>query len=409
MGPKLQKGADLGQRPNAAAANPCACGSGNGFSSRTDRRQSGICPGSVVCYSRRVKVRGKNYRAVWMEGRSVVVVNQLLLPHRFELLRLKNHRQTAEAIQTMIVRGAGTIGATAAYGLAQAACEARDLPPARFEAYLRRAYKTLLETRPTAADLKHALDRVLLRTQSAEKSAVVQAAREEADRIADEYSERGAKIAEAGLKLVKNGSRVLTHCNAGWLALVDWGSAPAPIYLAHRKGRKVFVWVDETRPRNQGINLTSWEFLHEGIPHKIIADNAGGSLMHRGLVDLCIVGADRIAANGDVANKIGTYQKAVLAHENGIPFYVAAPSSTIDLKCPSGDKIPIEERSEDELHYVHGRDGRRIQRVRVSPEGARAANPAFDVTPAKYITGIITESGIFKPYKIRKAVTSFNK
>jgi methylthioribose-1-phosphate isomerase len=335
-----------------------------------------------------MKVRGKNYRAVWMEGRDVVAVNQPLLPHRFGLLRLKNHRATANAIKTMIVRGAGTIGATAAYGMAQAFLEGTDL---------NRAYRTLLETRPTAADLKHALDRVRARASSA-KEAVA-----EAEAIADEYVERAKQIAEVGLPLIKSGSRILTHCNAGWLALVDWGSAPAPIYLAHRRGRKVFVWVDETRPRNQGANLTSWEFLQEGVPHKIIPDNAGGFYMQRGEVDLCIVGADRIAANGDVANKIGTYQKAVLARENGIPFYVAAPSSTIDWKCRSGDGIPIEERDEDEVHYISGRTtGPGVERVRISPSGARAGNPAFDVTPAKYITGIITEQGIMKPGEMRK-------
>lgn len=234
------------------------------------------------------------------------------------------------------------------------------------------------------------------------RKAAVAAARQ----LSDEYAERGERIAKAGLPLIKNGSRVLTHCNAGWLALVEWGSAPAPIYLAHRKGRKVFVWVDETRPRNQGANLTSWELMQEGVPHKIIADNAGGLLMQRGQVDLCIVGADRIAANGDVANKIGTYQKAVLAKEHGIPFYVAAPSSTIDLKCRSGKQIPIEERSEDEMHYVWGRNGKKMTRVRVSPAGARAANPAFDVTPARFITGIITERGIFKPHQLKKVFKS---
>ena len=335
-----------------------------------------------------MKVRGKNYRAVWMEGRDVVVINQPLLPHKFELLRLKNHRATANAIKTMIIRGAGTIGATAAYGMAQAWLEGVDL---------NRAYRTLLETRPTAADLKHALDRVRARASSA-KEAVA-----EAEAIADEYVDRAKRIAEVGLPLIKSGSRILTHCNAGWLALLDWGSAPAPIYLAHRRGRKVFVWVDETRPRNQGANLTSWEFLQEGVPHKIIADNAGGFYMQRGEVDLCIVGADRIAANGDVANKIGTYQKAVLARENGIPFYVAAPSSTIDLKCPSGSAIPIEERDEDEVHYISGKTaGAKLERIRISPAQSRAGNPAFDVTPAKYITGIITEKGIMKPHELRK-------
>jgi S-methyl-5-thioribose-1-phosphate isomerase len=323
-----------------------------------------------------------------MQGRDVVVINQPLLPHRFELLRLKNHRETARAIRAMIVRGAGTIGATAAYGLAQAYLEGVDID---------RAYRRLLETRPTAADLKHALDRVRSRAASA-KDAVA-----EAGAIADEYVACAQRIAKIGLPLIRNGVRVLTHCNAGWLALVDWGSAPAPIYLAHRRGRKVFVWVDETRPRNQGANLTSWEFLQEGVPHKIIADNAGGFYMRRREVDLCIVGADRIAANGDVANKIGTYQKAVVAHENGIPFYVAAPGSTIDLTCRTGDDIPIEERDEDEVHFVRGEtDGAKLVRVRVSPRHAKAANPAFDVTPARYITGIITERGILKPGEIRR-------
>src|ERR1043166_7270606 len=210
-----------------------------------------------------MKVRNRDYRAVWMNGRDVVVVNQPLLPHRFELLRLHSHRETARAIKTMIVRGAGTIGATGAYGLAQAHLEGVDL---------NKAYRTLLETRPTAADLKHALDRV---------RADIEHGGEVAEAIADEYAERGKRIGEVGLPLIKSGSRVLTHCNAGWLALVGWGSAPAPIYLAHRKGRKVFVWVDETRPRNQGANLTSWEFLQEGVPHKIIADNAGGFFMQR--------------------------------------------------------------------------------------------------------------------------------
>ncbi|MDD2762418.1 MAG: S-methyl-5-thioribose-1-phosphate isomerase [Opitutaceae bacterium] len=354
-----------------------------------------------------MKVRGKDYRAVWMEGRDVVVIDQRLLPHRFALLRLKNHRATASAIRTMIIRGAGTIGATAAYGLAQACLEVA--PHARrssFGRHVRQAYATLLQTRPTAADLKHALDRVLARV---EKAADVAAARAsaiaEAGNIADEYAERGRRIAKVGLPLLRSGARVLTHCNAGWLALVEWGSATAPIYLAHRRGRKVFVWVDETRPRNQGASLTSWELLQEGVPHKIIADNAGGFFMRRGEVDLCIVGADRIAANGDVANKIGTYQKAVLAHENGIPFYVAAPTPTIDLKCRSGNNIPIEERDEDEVHYVGGRTARgKLERVRISPLRTAAANPAFDVTPARYITGIITENGIFKPGEIRRCL-----
>jgi len=335
----------------------------------------------------------------------VVVIDQRLLPHKFALLRLKNHRETANAIQTMIVRGAGTIGATAGYGLAQACMEtSRQSKWRRFFDYVRRAYLTLLKTRPTAADLKHALDRIEARVEEADDVEMACAvAIAEAENIADEYERRGRKIAEAGLPLIKSGTRVLTHCNAGWLALLDWGSATAPIYLAHRKGRKVFVWVDETRPRNQGANLTSWELLQEGVPHKIIADNAAGFLMRRGEVDLCIVGADRIAANGDVANKIGTYEKAVLARENGVPFYVAAPTSTIDLTCQSGENIPIEERDENEVHYVCGRNARgAVERVRISPGKAVAANPAFDVTPARYITGIITETGIVRPHEVKK-------
>lgn len=349
-----------------------------------------------------MKVRGKDYRAVWMEGNDVVVINQPLLPRRFALLRLPTHRDSARAIKTMIVRGAGTIGATAGYGLAQAFAEAARTrrPGAAFWRYIDRAYHTLNRTRPTAADLKHALDRVQRAARqggNASPDQLVALARQEAEAIADEYVDSAQRIARHGLRLIKHRSRVLTHCNAGWLALVDWGSAPAPIYLAHQRGRQVFVWVDETRPRNQGATFTSWEFLQEGVPHTIIADNAGGHYMRHGDVDLCMVGADRIAANGDVANKIGTYQKAVLAKENGIPFYVAAPTSTIDFQCPTGDQIPIEERSADEVHYVH--DGRR--RLRVSPRQAQAANPAFDVTPARYVTGIITEFGIFKPGQLR--------
>ena len=316
-----------------------------------------------------------------MEGRNVVVIDQRLLPHQFKLLRLKNHMETAEAIRNMTIRGAGTIGATAAYGMAQAFLEDAS------SKYLSKAYETLVTTRPTAVDLKHALDRVLIEAHDAKTAVAV------AERITDEYVERMKRIGEIGLPLLPKNARVLTHCNAGWLAIVDWGSATAPIYTAHRRGQKVFVWVDETRPRCQGANLTSWELLNEGVPHKIIADNAAGHFMQRGEVDLCIVGADRIAANGDTANKLGTYEKAVLAKENGIPFYIAAPSSTIDPHCPNGAAIPIEERSEDEVLFVMSDKGR----VRVTPRGARAANPAFDVTPAKYITGIITERGIIKP------------
>jgi S-methyl-5-thioribose-1-phosphate isomerase len=353
-----------------------------------------------------MKVLGKEYCAVWMEGSKVMVINQPLLPHRFEILALKNHRETANAIATMTIRGAGTIGATAGFGLAQACLEA---PSRNFLDYVHTAYDTLNKTRPTAADLKHALDRVMSCVEDTlavmksaapgPKSSVRQRARAaavaEATKIWEEYLRNGWLIAQHGLRLIKNHTRVLTHCNAGWLALVDWGSAPAPVFLAHRKGRDVFVYVDETRPRNQGANLTSWEFMQEHVPHEIIADNAAGFFMRQRKIDIVITGADRIAANGDTANKIGTYEKAVLAKENGIPFYIAAPTSTIDLKCKTGDDIPIEFRSEDEVHLLTGRDGRgKLARVKITPDGAKASNPAFDVTPAKYITGIITEKGI---------------
>ena len=346
-----------------------------------------------------MKVRGKNYIAVWMKGRNVMVINQPLLPHKFEIIALKNHRETANAIKTMIIRGAGTIGATAGFGLAQAALEA---PQKRFLPYLLKAYDTLNKTRPTAADLKHALDRVLEKiTETLVSRKSIDAARRaavvEANAICDGYVHSGRRVAEHGLRLIPNGTRMLTHCNAGWLALVDWGSAPAPVYLAHRKGRDVFVYVDETRPRNQGANLTSWELMQEGIPHEIIADNAAGFFMRQGKIDLVITGADRIAANGDTANKIGTYEKAVLAKENGVPFYIAAPTSTIDLHCKSGADIPIEFRDEDELHYLSGLDERgSVRRVKITPKGSKASNPAFDVTPAKYIAGIITEKGIVR-------------
>ncbi len=345
-----------------------------------------------------MKVFGKNYRASWMVvrgGRAIVkVIDQPLLPHRFAIKDLRTHLDTAEAIRDMTIRGAGTIGAVAGFGLAQACLEAPD-EPAAFWSFVRAAYDTLDKTRPTANDLKHNLDRVVMRIAGLPPARAKRAAVAEANAISDWYARVGEQIARHGLRLIKNGTRMLTHCNAGWLALQEWGSAPAPAYLAHRKGRKVFVWVDETRPRCQGANLTSWEMMQEGVPHAIIADNAAGFFMRRGEVDVVITGADRIAANGDTANKVGTYERAVLARENGIPFYIAAPTSTIDINCRGGDDIPIEERSHDEVLFVTGRDERGgLQRVRVSPKGAPARNPAFDVTPARYITGIITERGI---------------
>lgn len=339
-------------------------------------------------------VNGRHYRTVWMENGIVKMINQPLLPHRFEIAEMKNHTETAEAIKTMIVRGAGAIGATAGFGMAQAFLNA---PETGFDDFIRKAAETL-RNRPTAQNLFYAINRVLA---AAEKEPPIEAKRKaaatEAQKIADEDVESCKRIGEIGEKLLKDGCNISTHCNAGWLAFVDWGSALSPVYAAKRSGKKIFVYADETRPRCQGARMTAWELLQEGIPHAVIADNATGHYMKAGKIDIVIVGADRIAANGDVANKIGTYSSAVLAKENGIAFYVAAPTSTIDLKCESGDKIPIEERGQEEVTHMFGRgeDGSHT-RIRITPEKSEARNPAFDVTPAKYITGIITEKGIVK-------------
>jgi S-methyl-5-thioribose-1-phosphate isomerase len=278
--------------------------------------------------------------------------------------------------------------------MAQAYLEAPD--GAGRDAYIEQGYQTLKGTRPTAQDLFFALDEV---RRSADKEttlpAMRQAAIARAHQLADANAEAGRKIGEFGAPLIADGATVLTHCNAGWLAFVDWGSALAPVYFAHRAGKNVRVLADETRPRCQGANLTAWELSQEGVPVEVIVDNAAGFLMRRGQVQLVITGADRIAANGDAANKIGTYEKALCARANGIGFYIAAPLSTFDLKCPNGDAIPIEERSADEVLYVYGRDDAgKFSRVRVAPQGVSARNPAFDVTPAELITGLITEKGI---------------
>ena len=261
---------------------------------------------------------------------------------------------------------------------------------------LEKAATVLSKARPTAYDLFDAI-KYFKESYTTKKDP-----KAIADAYADASAERCRKIGEIGEKLIKNNARVLTHCNAGALACVDYGTALAPIRLAHKNGKKVFVWVDETRPRCQGAKLTAFEMVQEGIPHAIIADNAAGHFMQRGEVDMCIVGADRVALNGDIANKIGTYEKAVLAKENGIPFYVAAPFSTIDFNCKEGSGIPIEERGEDEVLSIEGLYESEIARVRIAPQDAKARNPAFDVTPAKYLTGIITEKGIFKPGEVKR-------
>jgi len=338
-----------------------------------------------------MKVGKKWFRAAWLESSTVKMIDQTKLPEKFSIASFKNHRETARAIKEMIVRGAGSIGAAAGFGAAQVVLEAREK---NFSKYTKAGFKTLKNTRPTAQDLFWAIERIEKAIEGKNAGKAKEIAVKEANKISGEYAERGKKIGEHGAKLLKNGTRMLTHCNAGWLALQDWGSALAPVYAAKKQGKNVFVFVDETRPRLQGARLTAWELANANIEHAVIADNAAGYFMKRGDVDLCIVGADRIAANGDVANKIGTYEKAVLAKENGVPFYVAAPTSTFDLKCENGGKIPIEERDESEVLNFIGK--------RIAPEKSRARNPAFDVTEARLVKRIITEKGIIKAN--RKAI-----
>ncbi|MFH0956344.1 MAG: S-methyl-5-thioribose-1-phosphate isomerase [Candidatus Aenigmatarchaeota archaeon] len=355
--------------------------------------------------------RTAEYRTIWLEGNVVKMIDQPKLPHFFRIAAAGNHKETADAIRTMVVRGAPAIGAAGAFGIAQAALEFRGTDMRKFSEHMKAAEKLLSSTRPTAYDLFHAIGAVM---DSMKGAGNVASAREEAVAAAKAYADGSAEkcrmIGVHGEKLIKSGYGVLTHCNAGALACVDYGTALAPMRAAHAKKKMMHVFVDETRPRLQGANLTAWEMAMEGIPHSLIADNAAGHFMQRGEVDIVIVGADRIAANGDVANKIGTYEKAVLAKENGIPFYVAAPSSTIDLACRSGKDIPIEERPEDEVLYVWGRPDNPFylstERVRIAPRETHARNPSFDVTPARYVTGIITEKGVVKPSHIHSFMKS---
>jgi methylthioribose-1-phosphate isomerase len=345
-----------------------------------------------------MKIAGRPYRTIWPVGDDAVeVIDQTKLPHEFATLPLRSTAEAADAIRRMVVRGAPLIGATAAYGLALAM--QRDSS----DAALDRSHDLLLSTRPTAVNLRWALARMrdCLRNQlHAERARV---AWREAAAICDEDVETCRKIGEFGLSIFreaaakKNGAplNVLTHCNAGWLACVDWGTALAPIYMAYDAGIPVHVWVDETRPRNQGASLTAFELGAHGVPHTIIADNAGGHYMQAGEVDIAIVGTDRVTANGDVANKIGTYLKALAAKDNNVPFYVALPSSTIDWTLDNGRDIPIEERSSDELLKMTGRlPGGSIATVEIAAPGSPAANPGFDVTPARLVTGFITERGV---------------
>jgi len=345
-----------------------------------------------------VKVDGKPYRTIWLasDGKTVQVIDQTLLPHAFVVRDLRNVANATNAIRNMVVRGAPLIGAAAAYGMALA----MDEDPS--DAALARAYTLLLESRPTAVNLRWALDDLRALIQPLPPAKRREAAYKRAAEICDEDVEICRRIGANGLDLIRKikprGNRInaLTHCNAGWLATVDWGTALSPIYQAHNAGIPIHVWVDETRPRNQGASLTAWELGKHGVPHTVIADNAGGHLMQHGQVDFCIVGSDRTTRSGDVCNKIGTYLKALAAHDNGVPFYVGLPYPTIDWTIGDGvAEIPIEERSAREVSHMTGRTGTgEIATVEILPEGSAAANPAFDVTPARLVTGLITERGV---------------
>ncbi len=336
-----------------------------------------------------MKVDGKHYRSIWRGADGGVrIIDQTRLPHRFEVIELRTLEDAAHAIEVMQVRGAPCIGATAAYGVALALqeCVALDEAMAR-----------LARTRPTAINLRWALD------QMRDAATTTEAAFARAAEICDEDVETCRSIGAHGLAIIqghaakKKRVNILTHCNAGWIATVDWGTALAPIYMAHDKGIDVHVWVDETRPRNQGAALTAWELGAHGVPHTIITDNAGGHLMQQGQVDLCIVGTDRTTRGGDVANKIGTYLKALAAHDNNVPFYVALPHTTIDWDILQGRDIPIEERGPEEVTHISGLTERgKIEKVQISAPGSAAANFAFDVTPARLVTGLITERGVAK-------------
>ena len=343
-----------------------------------------------------MKIKGKVYRTIWFENNSVKIIDQTKLPHQFIIKDLRTVKDTINAIKKMEVRGAPLIGATAAYGLVLSIIEKRD------RSFLKKSSEDLIASRPTAINLKWAIDRMMKKLSGVNSNEILRIALEEAKMIVEEDVEFCKNIGINGLKIIekisnkkKDTVNILTHCNAGWLATIDWGTATSPIYQAHKKGIKVHVWVDETRPRNQGANLTSYELNEEGIPNTIIADNTGGILMQRGQVDICIVGTDRTLFTGDVTNKIGTYLKALAAKDNNVPFYVALPSSTIDWSIKDSKDIPIEERDPAELSYIEGLDkDNKLQKVLIYSEKSKALNLAFDITPARLVTGLITEKGI---------------
>ena len=343
-----------------------------------------------------MKIQGKEYRTIWFDNNIVKIIDQTKLPHKFIIKELKTVNDAINAIKIMEVRGAPLIGATAAYGLVLSILENNDL------SFLNKSANDLINSRPTAINLKWAVDRMIKKLAGVNSEKILDIALREAHEICEEDIKFCENICLNGLKIIeeihnkkKDTINILTHCNAGWLATINWGTATSPIYHAHKKGIPVHVWTDETRPRNQGANLTSYELNEEGLKNTIIADNTGGILMQRGEVDMCIVGTDRTLSNGDVCNKIGTYLKALAAHDNNIPFYVALPSSTIDWNIKDYKDIPIEERSSQELSHIEGLDeGGNITRVQIYPKKSKSMNLAFDITPAKYITALITEKGI---------------
>jgi len=348
-----------------------------------------------------MRIQGKHYHTIWLkedDEQIVQVFDQRRLPHELIICDLKNYKDAAFAISDMVVRGAPLIGVTAAYGLYLACLEDSG------DVFLKKAAKELRATRPTAVNLMWAIDAMMEKLLDLDESDRVHAAKEKAGELKHEDIEICRNIGLNGLSVIRalyekhqRPINILTHCNAGWLATTDWGTATSPIYHAVKEGIPVHVWVDETRPRNQGAHLTAYELLQEEVPHTLIVDNTGGHLMQHGMVDLVIVGTDRTTAHGDVANKIGTYLKALAAKDNQVPFYVALPSSTIDWEIKDGLKeIPIEQRSQEEVTSIMGWTGEKVQRVQISPIGTQAANYGFDVTPARLVTGLITERGICK-------------
>ncbi len=352
-----------------------------------------------------MKVEGENYTTIWLDKNNdkvVCVIDQRFLPHKFVIENLTTVNEFAAAIIDMHIRGAGLIGAAAGYGMYLAALESKEKES--FDEHLILSADKLKSTRPTAVNLEWAVNRQLsaiAKGNSIDEKITI--AKDTAGLIADEDAQYCRRIGEHGVKIIeqisknKNGGTVniLTHCNAGWLAFVDYGSATSPIYEAHRQGIKVHVWVDETRPRNQGASLTAWELLQQGVPHTVISDNTGGHLMQHGLVDMVITGADRVTRAGDAANKIGTYLKALAAFDNNILFYVALPSSTFDWNIKDGIKeIQIEERNSDEVKYMQGLCNGELKTILVTPLNSPAVNYGFDVTPARLISGLITERGI---------------